>query len=596
VSQLDLYNLSPYSIPQARPTDVGFFEGVGIGARETLPDLSFNLVSDAFSYNTGEQTISEQEWRNSPYWRENLKYHPKLNWDWAKALAERHDDNADFSRLHERMGTGAEIGAFVGSLGTGLIDPINWIALPASFTANLVRQTGSRLIASALHGAASNLAVEAVLAPLQATSAEIMQEKYGLAEFAQQATVSGTLGLLFGGAGNLLSTRLKNRRQQRQSEAPTAETTTTVKEDSAIIDTPSDRGVEQTPAQRTEQDVTIEPQREQLPQTETPQTQTPPQFGDINQQTNDELATAINKLIKTADTDEGKRGVLKALATQLTRERFVELSQMLRNARKDRKISSRWYRELFDDLAGDKPSNALLSLDTKVGAIWDRLNDEKSIIDADVLLDTVDSEYVRVLETRDGLPENVSEDRFVVFDVIGAGNTPSLEGTRLGLARSINEVADFLLRNKHIKQVEVRVLDDSSSKTVGIDDLIGYLNDLREQTGINRIAAVLDGQTVADTKMPEQFSDNQFDTLETAWQNVKNMYDQHNIQDITDAADQLVAAVKTPEDMAEMIQNLRAQLAPDDITARMLDEAEMITNDLTAQREALREAYMCLLS
>ena len=61
MSQLDTFNLSPFSTPQAEPSPVGFFESVGIGAQEALPDLSFNMMSDAFSYQTGEPTISEEE-------------------------------------------------------------------------------------------------------------------------------------------------------------------------------------------------------------------------------------------------------------------------------------------------------------------------------------------------------------------------------------------------------------------------------------------------------------------------------------------------------------------------------------------------------
>jgi hypothetical protein len=604
LSQLDLYNLNPFSIPTAKPDDIGFFEGVGIGAKEALPDLSFNLASDAFSYQTGEPTINEEEWRQSPYWRKSLKYHPNLNWDWAKALAERHDDNAEFSRLHSRMGMGAEIGSFVGSLGTGLLDPLNWVALPASFTANMVRQTGSRLVASALHGAASNLAVEAVLAPLQAESAKIMQEKYGLAEFATQAGASGTLGLLFGGAGNLLSTRLKNRRMRQQAEAELkAQTDEQVAmaqplDDAPIIDETGtaqraeDEAVETQQQQTQEAREAVEPELAEAPTIR----DEPPAFENVDQKTDVELAKDVNAQLKAAQTEGGKINVLKTLAKQVTRERFVQLSDLFRNKRKDKLIAIKHYNRIYDELAGEKPSNQLLSLDTKVGAIWDKINDEKSIIDADVLLDTVDSEYVRVLETRDTLPENVNEDRFVVFDVVGVGDKPTLEGTRIGLARAKNEIADFLLRNKNLKQVEVRLQDDGSVRTVSVEELMPYLDELRGQTSLDRVAAVLDGETVADVDMPERFRDNQYETLENAWDGIKHLYGDRSVDEITEAADELVGAVNTPEDMAEMIQNLRNQIAPNDVTARILDDAEMLTNDLTAQREALREAYMCLLS
>jgi predicted PolB exonuclease-like 3'-5' exonuclease len=108
--------------------------------------------------------------------------------------------------------------------------------------------------------------------------------------------------------------------------------------------------------------------------------------------------------------------------------------------------------------------------------------------------------------------------------------------------------------------------------------------------------AVINGETVDAVAPIERLRETHFDTLESSWNNIKQMYNQHTADDVADAADELVTAAKTPEDMAEIAQNLRNQTGDDPLINTLLDDAVDTSNNLQAQREALRAAYVCLVS
>jgi len=591
MAQLDNYNQNPFIITQTKPDEIGFLEGFGIGASEAVDDLSFNLIGNIFNNYDAQPNITEDEWRNSPYWRQSLKYHPRLTWDWAQNLAETHDDNAESARLNERMTTLGTVGSFGGAMATGLLDPVNWLALPAGVTAALVRTTGSKLLAGATYGALTNVAAEAALAPLRSASADIMQEKYGISEFATDAAVSGGLGFLFGGAGNVLGRALRRRRQTTDVETVVEQTAT----DAPLVDAPQTDAARADAATIETPSVTeaVDAQTAQ-PQQPTPQQPEPQRFN--IEQDDASLAAEINKSIKGATDDLSKKQVLFELAKVLPRERFIALSKLVRNKRKDRKIASKWFRQLFDDIAGVSKANNLLNLDTKVGAIWDKANNETAIIDANVLLDTVDSEYVRVLETRDLAPDDIGEDRFVIFEAAPSANDPNFEGTALGLARAKSEIEETLGRNTFIDEVTFRVSDTGETVTLPRDQLDDFFDELASNTGLQRLNAVIDGADVDEVVIPEKLKQDHFETLEQSWGEIKQLYGSQTLDDITDAADELVATVTSPEDMQDMINNLRTQITPDDTTlAAMLDEAEATSGDFAAQREALKAAYTCLL-
>ncbi len=128
------------------------------------------------------------------------------------------------------------------------------------------------------------------------------------------------------------------------------------------------------------------------------------------------------------------------------------------------------------------------------------------------------------------------------------------------------------------------------------DQLDSFFAQLQSDTGLQRLNAVIDGADVEEIVIPEKLKQDHFETLEQSWGEIKQLYGTQTIDDITDAADDLVATVTSPEDMQDMINNLRNQISPDDTTlAAMLDEAEATSGDFAAQREALKAAYTCLL-
>jgi hypothetical protein len=614
MAELNNYNLNPFIIPEVDANDIGFLESVGIGAAEALPTLSYNLIGDQFVRLGDEETINEDEWKASSYWRKKLKYHPKLTWDWAQQMSERHDENLEFSRQHERMGFSGEVGSFLGGMATGFIDPVNWLALPAGIGISLARQTGSKIVGAALFGGLTNMATEAALSPLRYASAQTMQEKYGVKQFAAEAAISGTLGLFLGGAGGAIT-----QRRSRRKISEVDETTETFQQTANEVIEPTDISTTDTidiNANETRvptETITPTPDVEKLAPIETkaslveeiradnkldvtPATEAQATL-QIKNLSAEQIADTINRKIKDVSTDAERQNILMELARIVPRDTFLELSKLTRNKRGDRKIAAKRYRELFDDLAGVTKTNELLSLDTMVGAVWDKANDEHSIIDPQLLFDTIDSEYVRVVPTTDMVPENVGRDRFVVFEPLPFEGAPNIEGTKIGLARATDELIDAIKR-KGLKEVSIRVLDADGDQlqTIGIDNLEEFLDGISDQAGLKRMEAVINGETVDAVAPIERLRETHFDTLESSWNNIKQMYNQHTADDVADAADELVTAAKTPEDMAEIAQNLRNQTGDDPLINTLLDDAVDTSNNLQAQREALRAAYVCLVS
>jgi len=605
MSTLDLYNLNPFAIPQAQAEKIGFFGGIGLGAEEGVQDLSFNLVRDYAQQFTSDPTISEDDWKNSPYWRPKLKYRPDLTWDWAQNMAQRHDDNDEFARLHERTTGLGELGGFIGGMGVGFLDPVNWVALPAGVGVTLLRVTGSRILAAATYGALSNLAVETALTPLRSAAADVYQEKFGASEIAQNLGVSAGLGFLFGGAGNVLGRRLKRKSPETEPVAdasPTQPLSTDNAAQAPLVATDGATPTVEPAPSRTADAAANEPlpastATEAISSAEQPPTPQPSQAVAAEPIDLAAVAKTTNERIKAAADDTAKKQILFDLASTLTREQFVALSKLTRNARMDRLVASKWYREIFDELAGENKASNLLDLDTKVGAIWDKANNQNAIIDPNILLDTVDKEYVRVLPSRDMVPDNVSEDRFVVFDSAPQQGAANFEGTTIALARAKSEILETLGRNKSLDEITFKISDGvEGTVSVKRDKLDEFFNGLLSQSDQAKIAAVLDNETVRRTDAPEQVATSHFDTLAKAWDDIRSLYDTHSAADVSEAADNMVAAVNTADDMREMIDNLRTRISPEDRTLHsLLDEAELAANDLNGQKEALRAAYVCLL-
>ena len=198
-------DLNAQQVPNYELPELGFFEGMGIGADEVSSSLSFNIAKDIALPYSDSEPLDEDQWQASPFFREGLRYTPGMNWDWAQSMANTYDRNIEFSQLHERMTFSGEVGSFIGGMGHGLIDPVNWLALPAGIGVAMARQTGSRVLGAAMYGAMTNAAVETAIAPARLVQSNRLQTEYGLREYAFDVGVSSALGGVLGGLGGSLS-------------------------------------------------------------------------------------------------------------------------------------------------------------------------------------------------------------------------------------------------------------------------------------------------------------------------------------------------------------------------------------------------------
>lgn len=187
--------------PDYQLPDLGFTDSLGIGFDEADEAQSYNIIQDLYLPYSESQQMDEEEWKSSVYYREGLEYRPGMNLDWAQSIAETFDQNQQYAQLHDRMSFGGEVGAFVGGMGKGLIDPINWVSFPVGIQTALAKQTGSKILGAALFGAMTNAAVETAIAPARAEQADILQTEYGFEQYLLDVGLSAGLGGVLGGLG-----------------------------------------------------------------------------------------------------------------------------------------------------------------------------------------------------------------------------------------------------------------------------------------------------------------------------------------------------------------------------------------------------------
>jgi len=159
-----------------------------------------------------DRPLSEDEWRASPWFREGMKYDPKLTRRVAQIRAEEHVRTVYRQSLIARSPGGVFRGALgfaAGMLGS-LPDPINFVPLagPASKIPKIAAAVARRpVVTRALLGAAENVAATAVVQPLVFSR----QAELGLdptwEDSAWDLMLSGAIGALFGAGAGLVARR-----------------------------------------------------------------------------------------------------------------------------------------------------------------------------------------------------------------------------------------------------------------------------------------------------------------------------------------------------------------------------------------------------
>jgi hypothetical protein len=146
--------------------------------------------------------LSEDEWHESPYFRETIPYDGRMTEARAKAKAEIYDADQynSWLRQNREMGAGTAAMAVIGSLAGAAPDPTNYIpvfgpafkAASAGRAANILLRAGTQAFDAA--------AVTAAVSPMIAQSRRSFGDDVGFADILLDIGLSAALGGAFGGA------------------------------------------------------------------------------------------------------------------------------------------------------------------------------------------------------------------------------------------------------------------------------------------------------------------------------------------------------------------------------------------------------------
>jgi len=191
----------------------GFFDRFGAEAalawlRSPLHEIyGLNLMMANLN-DVDQESITQDEWQRSAYYRPGLQYVPGMPWEYARLLAKRHDENGYYGSIIERGPRGplAFAVGFAGSLVGGIPDPINFIPVTGigyRGVVPLARMAGrvgieNKFMRRVLTGAANVGIATAYVQPAVAAAAREYQEDYDLKVLSSNLAFSVALGFGFG--------------------------------------------------------------------------------------------------------------------------------------------------------------------------------------------------------------------------------------------------------------------------------------------------------------------------------------------------------------------------------------------------------------
>ncbi|NDV19215.1 hypothetical protein GO013_07255 [Pseudodesulfovibrio sp. JC047] len=145
--------------------------------------------------------MDEEEWKESDFYRDNIEWEDNMTPVRARILAEQYDERRARDAVLAKQTTAQKVVGFGVQMGTGFIDPVNYIPLLGQATKlKMIGKMGSiagRMVASGAEAAAGNILFNpAIGADLKRRGETITFEDYAV-----DTVLGGTVGMLFGGAG-----------------------------------------------------------------------------------------------------------------------------------------------------------------------------------------------------------------------------------------------------------------------------------------------------------------------------------------------------------------------------------------------------------
>lgn len=168
--------------------------GIGM-AKEAVRGLTQNFI------NPDQPSLSEDEWKASPSYRENIPYDPGMTAARADALAAWDDAR----KVREHFASKRPFSSFVGNLGGQALDPVNYVPVfgelvRAAALAKVGRIAGAALVASGDAAANTALAAAATYDTRGSFGDEVSWQGT-ISEIATAALIGGAFGTIGGAVG-----------------------------------------------------------------------------------------------------------------------------------------------------------------------------------------------------------------------------------------------------------------------------------------------------------------------------------------------------------------------------------------------------------
>ncbi len=209
------------SLPPLATRELGVAPELGVEFRETqrrvqgLPE-QFESASEGVQAELdarGIDYLTEDEWRESPFFREDMPFEPFMTADRARVKADVHDSNAFRDWLIEQRENGVfgAVAGFGATLAGGAPDPVNWVGLGLATRAVVAARAsagGARSIGVAAGAGALEAGVlTAATLPLLDSSLRFWGDDLTWAEAVLDIALGATTGGIFGGAAGALAGR-----------------------------------------------------------------------------------------------------------------------------------------------------------------------------------------------------------------------------------------------------------------------------------------------------------------------------------------------------------------------------------------------------
>lgn len=633
-NNLDQIITTPYAPPPIDVPNMGVGEALSSGFKSGLQNNTAPTVGRFLDQNFssgqgvhGEPINDEEAWKSSPWYRPGLRYEPNLTWEWAQSMANAHDDAQETSLLQQRMGGGAKVADFMGNMGAGFLDPINWIALPSSFLRTAITETGSKVLGHAAYGALTNMAITGATAPFQASYANDMQQHYTFGDFAENEAIAGGLGALFGGlAGRFDRSHPVNNNEARPTSAIN---NLGIPENTDALAKPTDTGMfapdaattpsvpdaaNVTPRSSVPGALTADELRNRLrrPSPVAPDAKVETAAEAFTKEnlasvSAPDLMDSLKQKLDAATTPAERANALIEFAKTVPREAWDKIVGDQRTATDKgdvRSLSRELVAQAFNQVRGGRDQwGNLLSHDTKAGALWEVANDPTGVTALtknETLFNLRDSGYSTIILDKGHAPDTLGEHNYVEYKpgMVTDDGKDHISGTALSLSRGQEGILSYAKKETSAKKYVLEIKDGENAGThefSGIAKLKQALENLRNETGWARADRVVDGERFTTNNVVPQVETAHFESLQKAWDNIKKQMGSVDEERLRAMADDMFERIRTPEDLNEMAKQLGERFPNSAEFKSTVENTVKRSEELAAQREALRSAALCIL-